>query len=224
MMFFQNGTGVPGIVLASGSRYRRELLERLRIPFLVVQPGIDETPLPSEAPSDTAKRLAEDKALFVARSHPGALVIGSDQVATLDGSQLGKPGNHDNALGQLRMLRGRTALFHTALCLVDTRASLTDALRLQSATVTVEVRFRDLPDDALDAYLRLEQPYDCAGSAKAEGLGIALVESIHSDDPTALIGLPLTRLVTMLQKVGYPLFRHTQDGSVQPGHVQRAGH
>lgn len=192
----------PRLILASSSRYRRELLERLRIPFEVVVPALDETPLPGETPDVTALRLAQAKARAVAAGldTADALVIGSDQVATYDGLQIGKPGTHDKALAQLQAMRGRDVLFHSALCLFDSRSGAA-----QTRDVVTRVRFRNLPDAALDAYLRAETPYDVAGSAKAEGLGIALLEAIHSDDPTALIGLPLIALSQMLLAAGYPL-------------------
>lgn len=189
------------LVLGSSSRYRRELLERLRIPFEVASPDIDETPLAGEAPQETALRLSRLKAGAVAQRHPGALVIGSDQVATLDGAQIGKPGTHDKALAQLRLMRGRTVVFHSALCLFDSRDG-----RAQTADVQTRATFRDLPDSELEAYLHLERPYDVAGSAKSEGLGIALLSRVESDDPTALVGLPLIALTTMLRQAGYPLF------------------
>ncbi|MFL9945673.1 Maf-like protein [Paraburkholderia agricolaris] len=193
----------PRLILASSSPYRRELLERLRIPFDVVVPAIDETPLAGESPEVTALRLAEAKARAVAKglgAGETALVIGSDQVATYDGLQIGKPGTHDKALAQLQAMRGREVLFHSALCLLDSRSGVA-----QAADVITRVQFRDLPDAALNAYLRAETPYDVAGSAKSEGLGIALLEAIHSDDPTALVGLPLIALSRMLLAVGYPL-------------------
>ncbi|MBB5459171.1 septum formation protein [Paraburkholderia sp. Clong3] len=193
----------PRLILASSSRYRRELLERLRVPFDVVVPAIDETPLAAETPEATALRLAEAKARAVAQglaADEHALVIGSDQVATYDGLQIGKPGTHDRALAQLQAMRGRDVLFHSALCLFD---SATDSA--QTIDVITRVRFRDLPDAALDAYLHAETPYDVAGSAKSEGLGIALLEAIHSDDPTALVGLPLIALSHMLLAANYPL-------------------
>ncbi|MBB5443346.1 MULTISPECIES: Maf-like protein [unclassified Paraburkholderia] len=194
----------PRLILASSSRYRRELLERLRVPFDVVVPAIDETPLAAETPEATALRLAEAKARAVAQGFAAdehALVIGSDQVATYDGLQIGKPGTHDRALAQLQAMRGRDVLFHSALCLFD---SATDSA--QTIDVITRVRFRDLPDAALDAYLHAEKPYDVAGSAKSEGLGIALLQAIHSDDPTALVGLPLIALSHMLLAANYPLF------------------
>jgi septum formation protein len=193
----------PRLILASSSRYRRELLERLRVPFDVVVPAIDENPLAGETPEITALRLAEAKARAVAQglaTDKRALVIGSDQVATYDGLQIGKPGTHDRALAQLQAMRGRDVLFHSALCLLD---SATDSAK--TIDVITRVRFRDLPDAALDAYLRAETPYDVAGSAKSEGLGIALLEAIHSDDPTALVGLPLIALSQMLLAANYPL-------------------
>jgi len=197
----------PRLILASSSAYRRELLSRLQLPFEAIAPHIDETPFPGEAPQDTALRLARAKAEAIARAHPGALVIGSDQVATLDGAQIGKPGDHARALAQLQTMRGREVVFHTALCLWDGRVA-DPALAAQVENVQVFVRFRDLPDAELDAYLRIEQPYDCAGSAKNEGLGIALLEHIGSSDPTALTGLPLIALTGMLRRAGVSFFRH----------------
>lgn len=194
----------PRLILASSSPYRRELLERLRIPFDVIVPAVDEAPLAGETPEATALRLAEAKARAVAANLAGdarALVIGSDQVATYDGLQIGKPGTHENALAQLRAMRGREVRFHSALCLFDSGTAAA-----QTVDVITRVRFRDLPDADLDAYLRAETPYDVAGSAKSEGLGIALLEAIESDDPTALVGLPLIALTRMLLAAGYPLF------------------
>jgi septum formation protein len=189
------------LILASSSRYRRALLERLRVPFDVAAPALDETPLPGEAPAATALRLAQAKARAVGNSAGDALVIGSDQVATFDGRQIGKPGDHAHALAQLQSMRGREVEFHSALCLYDSRDDT-----VQCADIVTRVRFRDLPDSELDAYLRAETPYDVAGSAKSEGLGIALLDAIHSDDPTALIGLPLIALTGMLRRAGFPLF------------------
>jgi septum formation protein len=201
----------PRLILASSSAYRRELLGRLQLPFEAIAPDIDETPLPGEAPEATALRLARDKAAAVARAHPGALVIGSDQVATLDGAQIGKPGDHARALAQLQTMRGRRVVFHTALCLWDGRLPPEVAAQVaQLDNVQVFVSFRDLPDAELDAYLRIEQPYDCAGSAKNEGLGIALLERIDSSDPTALTGLPLIALTGMLRRAGMPFFNIKQ--------------
>ncbi|SDQ73895.1 septum formation protein [Paraburkholderia fungorum] len=193
----------PRLILASSSPYRRELLERLRAPFDVVVPAIDETPHAGETPEVTALRLAEAKARKVASElgkNESALVIGSDQVATYDGPQIGKPGTHEKALAQLQAMRGREVLFHSALCLFDSAAGT-----VQTADVITRVQFRNLPDAALEAYLRAETPYDVAGSAKSEGLGIALLEAIHSDDPTALVGLPLITLSSMLLAAGYPI-------------------
>lgn len=185
------------LILGSSSIYRRELLERLLLPFSVVSPEVDETPLPGETPPDTALRLARSKARKVAAQHPTALVIGCDQVATLDGLQIGKPLTHDNAVRQLQMMRGRSVVFHSALCLLDAGSG-----RMQADVVATEVIFRELSDDQIERYLLKEQPYHCAGSAKSEGLGIALIQAMRGDDPNALIGLPLIRLVTMLQKEG----------------------
>ena len=193
------------LILASSSAYRRELLARLGLPFEAIAPDIDETPLPGESPQATALRLAAAKARAVAAAHPGALVIGSDQVATLDELQIGKPGDHAPALAQLQLMRGREVVFHTALCLWDGRVA-DPAQAAQIENVQVQVRFRDLPDAEFDAYLRIEQPYDCAGSAKNEGLGIALLESIVSTDPTALTGLPLIALTGMLRRAGVRFF------------------
>ncbi len=194
----------PRLILASSSRYRRSLLERLRVPFDVVSPDIDETPLPGESPSATALRLAAAKARAVAASADaphGVLVIGSDQVATFDGRQIGKPGTHARALEQLVAMQGREVEFHSALSLFDSRTGTT-----QSEDIVTRVRFRTLPEAELDAYLHAETPYDVAGSAKSEGLGIALLDAIDSDDPTALVGLPLIALTRMLRAAGYPLF------------------
>lgn len=193
------------LILGSGSRYRAELLARLGLPFEKMAPDIDETPSPGEAPEATAMRLAAEKARAVAAQAPNALIIGSDQVATLDGAQIGKPGSHDIALKQLQMMRGRRVTFHTALCLHDGRQSEPDRV-VQLENVQTFVTFRDLPDAELDAYLRIEQPYDCAGSAKNEGLGIVLIEKIESTDPTALTGLPLIALTTMLRRAGVLFF------------------
>ncbi|SCC92690.1 hypothetical protein THIX_20740 [Thiomonas sp. X19] len=189
------------LVLASTSAYRRALLERLRLPFTVQSPQTDETPLLGEAPLALALRLAEAKARAVASAAPGSWVIGSDQVCTCEGRILGKPGHHAAAVGQLQMLRGRNSVFHTALALVAPDGSA------QVREVPTTVRVRALTDAQIEAYLLAEQPYDCAGSAKSEALGIALMESIHSDDPTALVGLPLIALCDMLLSSGYPLLR-----------------
>lgn len=184
------------LILASTSRYRRELLERLRLPFDVEPPDVDET-LPGEQPSTLARRLARAKAAEVAARFPGAIVIGSDQVADLDGLPLGKPGTRERAIEQLSAMRGRTVRFHTAVA-VRCVAKAVDTNEL----ATVTVRFRDLGDAEIGRYLDLEQPYDCAGSAKAEALGITLLSAIESDDPTALIGLPLIRTCALLREAG----------------------
>ncbi|MEY4468045.1 MAG: septum formation protein Maf [Pseudomonadota bacterium] len=194
---------VPRLILASGSAYRKELLSRLQLPFDVMSPDIDETPHKNETPSETALRLAEAKAKAVAKLAGASLIIGSDQVATLDHEQIGKPGDHARALVQLKKMRGREVIFHTALCLVDNRSASTLPLQIDSVATTV--KFRDLPDAELDAYLLIEKPYDCAGSAKNEGLGIALIDHIRSDDPTALTGLPLIALTRMLRAAGVRL-------------------
>ena len=191
---------IPQLILGSTSRYRRELLERLCIPFQVAAPDVDETPLPQEAPRKLAERLALSKAKAVADKYPQAVVIGSDQVADLDGQSLGKPGTHEKAVLQLRLMRGQTVVFQTAVAVVC-RASGFE----QTSLAAVRVRFRDLTDDEIENYLQLERPYDCAGSAKSEGLGIALLASIESDDPTALIGLPLIRTCQMLRAAGVEL-------------------
>ncbi len=194
-------TALPrSVVLGSTSRYRRELMERLRVPFSVAAPHVDETPLPGEAPKALALRLALAKAKAVAALHPEAVVIGSDQVADLAGQPLGKPGEHERAVAQLRQMRGQTVIFQTALAVV---CLATGFEKVDLAEVRVV--FRDLSDDEIEAYLRAEQPYDCAGSAKSEGLGIALLESIDNDDPTALIGLPLIRTARLLRQAGVKL-------------------
>ncbi len=189
--------GTPTLVLGSTSRYRRELLQRLRLPFETATPQVDESPRPGEAPAALAQRLALAKASEVAARFPQAIVIGSDQVAELDGAALGKPGTHARAVAQLRRMRGRSVVFHTAVAVV--RPAIGYA-QVQVAPVTVRVR--NLGDGEIEHYLRLEQPYDCAGSAKCETLGIALLDAIDSDDPTALIGLPLIRTCALLRAAG----------------------
>ncbi|MBU3607672.1 Maf family nucleotide pyrophosphatase [Polynucleobacter nymphae] len=191
-----NSSKNPPLILASTSVYRRELLERLRIPFEVVSPKVDETPLNGESTLELALRLAKAKAIAVSKDHPNAWVIGSDQVADLCGAAIGKPGNFERALAQLQLMRGQKVTFHTALCLMkgDTQTTL---------NVPTEVTFRKLSDESLESYLLAEEPYDCAGSAKSEGLGISLLESIKSDDPTALIGLPLIALTGLLRDAGF---------------------
>lgn len=185
------------LILASTSIYRRELLARLHLPFEVSAPEVDEAPLAGESPAATAARLALAKALAVAQRFPDAIVIGSDQVADLGGQALGKPGTRERAVEQLQRMSGRDVVFHTAVAVVR----LQSAFRAQDLA-PVHVRFRVLDDATIADYLALEQPYDCAGSAKAEGLGIALLDAIDSDDPTALIGLPLIRTSRMLRAAG----------------------
>ena len=184
-------------MLASTSPYRRDLLARLRLRFEVRAPAVDEAALPGEAARETALRLAQAKARAVAPGCPAALIIGCDQVAVLDGVSLGKPGNHASAVAQLKAMRGRNVLFHTALALFNARTGA-----LQTAEVPTTVRFRQYGDAEIERYLEAERPYDCAGSARIEGLGIVLVESVHSSDPTALIGLPLMQLAAMLRNEG----------------------
>ena len=188
------------VVLGSTSRYRKELLERLRIPFEVTPPQVDETPLTGESPRNLALRLALAKARAVAAMHPESVVIGSDQVADLAGQPLGKPGEHARAVQQLRQMRGQTVVFQTALAVVCL-ASGFEKVDLAE----VKVVFRDLSDEEIESYLQAEKPYDCAGSAKSEGLGIALLESIDNDDPTALVGLPLIRTARLLRQAGVKL-------------------
>ena len=185
------------LVLASTSRYRKMLLERLRIAFVAVAPDTDESPLPDEAPAATAFRLAEAKAKSVAARHQDALIIGSDQVADCAGRAVGKPETHEGAVRQLTELSGQTVVFHTGLCLLDAASG-----RSQTALVDVRSTYRFLSADDIEAYLARERPYDCTGSVRSESLGISLFESIESDDPTALIGRPLIRLTTMLRDAG----------------------
>ncbi|MDP2818810.1 MAG: Maf family nucleotide pyrophosphatase [Polaromonas sp.] len=194
------GTNARPVILGSSSRYRQELLARLAIPFDVVSPEVDETPLPGEAPAELALRLALAKARAVAANFPQAVVIGSDQVADLNGLPLGKPGNHERAVAQLRQMRGQAVIFQTAVAVVCAESGFE-----QVELAAVKVAFRELSDDEIETYLRIEQPYDCAGSAKSEGLGIALLESIESDDPTALVGLPLIRTCRMMRAAGITL-------------------
>jgi septum formation protein len=188
------------IVLGSSSPYRRELLSRLKVEFDVDLPEVDETPRPGETPRDIALRLALEKARAVAVRHPDAAVIGSDQVADLDGVPLGKPGTHERAVEQLRRMRGRVVLFHTAVAVVCKSGGFEKV-----DLAPVRVTFRDLSEAEIEAYLRAEKPYDCAGSARSEGLGIALLEAIDSDDPSALVGLPLIRTCRMLRAAGVRL-------------------
>lgn len=188
------------LVLGSTSAYRRELLQRLRVPFAVAAPDVDETPQPTEAPLALACRLALAKAQAVAAQHPDCVVIGSDQVADLDGEPLGKPGTHERAVAQLQKMRGKTVVFQTAVAVVCLASDFQ-----QEDVAQVRVVFRDLSDTEIENYLRAETPYDCAGSAKSEGLGIALLESIDNDDPSALVGLPLIRTSRMLRAAGIAL-------------------
>jgi septum formation protein len=188
------------LILGSTSRYRKELLARLSIPFQVEAPEVDETPQAQEAPKDLALRLALAKARAVANKYPDAVVIGSDQVADLEGEPLGKPGNHTNAVKQLKRMRGKTVIFQTALSVVCVATGFE-----QTDLAAVKVTFRDLTDAEIESYLKAEEPYDCAGSAKSEGLGIALLAAIDNDDPTALIGLPLIRTCHMLRAAGVKL-------------------
>lgn len=187
-------------MLGSTSRYRHELLSRLRLPFAVVAPDVDETPLPGEAPRALALRLALAKARAVAAQHPGAVVIGADQVADLNGQPLGKPGNHERATAQLRAMRGQTVVFQTAVAVVCQDSGF-EAAEL----APVEVRFRDYDDAEIETYLRAETPYDCAGSAKSEGLGIVMLDAMASDDATALVGLPLIKTCALLRAAGLNL-------------------
>lgn len=188
---------MPTLVLASSSPYRRELLARLRMPFDVMAPDVDETPLAKEAPQETALRLAQLKARTVADKFPDALIIGSDQVALLGEQQIGKPHTFENAKKQLQAASGRSMVFHTALCLYNSRSG-----NMQTRVVPIAIQFRTLSDAVIERYLAAEQPYNCAGSAKSEGLGIALIERFEGEDPNALVGLPLIALVDMLHQEG----------------------
>lgn len=190
-------SAMPSLVLASSSSYRKALLARLGLPYRALAPDIDERALPDEAPVDTAMRLAQAKARKIAAAQSRALIIGSDQVAVLESRAVGKPGDHAAAALQLRAMSGKTVIFHTALCLLN---AATNTVQLTSVPTTV--RFRKLDAAQIERYLQRDQPYDCAGSAKIEALGIALVEQLESDDPTALVGLPLIALVSMLAREG----------------------
>ena len=185
------------LILASSSEYRRQLLQKLLIPFNSISPNVDESALAGEKPQETALRLAQEKAKKIGNEYPHALVIGCDQVATLDGEQLGKPLNHNNATKQLQKMRGREVVFHSALCLYNAATG-----NMQAVVVPYLVKFRQLSDEQIESYLTKEQPYHCAGSAKSEGLGIALIERMLGEDPNARIGLPLIKLVTMLHNEG----------------------
>lgn len=199
-------TTTPSLILGSTSRYRRELLARLRIPFESAAPSTDETPRPGEEPASLAQRLALAKARDVAARFPDCIVIGSDQVADLEGEPIGKPGSHENAVAQLRRMRGRSVVFQTALAVVRPAIGY-EAVSL----VPVTVRFRSLSDHEIERYLRLEQPYDCTGSAKSETMGIALLEAIESADPTALVGLPLIRTCALLREAGFDPIAHAME-------------
>ncbi|NBW50491.1 MAG: septum formation inhibitor Maf [Betaproteobacteria bacterium] len=188
------------LVLGSTSIYRRELLERIRLPFSVAAPHVDETPQPGETPVALARRLALAKARAVAEVHPDCIVIGSDQVADLHGQPLGKPGTHERAIAQLQAMRGQTVIFQTAVAVVCLASGF-----VQEDMAAVKVQFRDLSDTEIEHYLQAEKPYDCAGSAKSEGLGISLLDAIDNDDPTALVGLPLIRTCRMLRAAGLDL-------------------
>jgi septum formation protein len=190
------------LVLGSTSIYRRELLERIRLPFSVAAPHVDETPQPGETPVALARRLALAKARAVAQVHPDCIVIGSDQVADLHGQPLGKPGTHERAIAQLQAMRGQTVIFQTAVAVVCLATGF-----VQEDLAAVKVQFRDLSDTEIEHYLQAEKPYDCAGSAKSEGLGISLLDAIDNDDPTALVGLPLIRTCRMLRAAGLDLLR-----------------
>jgi len=185
------------LVLASTSPFRRELLARLGLPFAVSAPAIDEKALPGEDATGLVARLAEQKARAVAPLWPTALIIGSDQVAVLDGDIIGKPGDHPRAVAQLRRASGQAVTFYTGLCLLDSRSG-----QYQLAVEPFRVIFRTLTSEMIEAYLHREQPYQCAGSFKSEGLGIALFERLEGDDPTSLVGLPLIRLTRMLEAAG----------------------
>ena len=187
----------PQLVLASTSPFRRDLLSRLGIPFTTANPQVDESSLPGESPEDLALRLSEAKARSIAPLYPEALIIGSDQVAILEGQIFGKPGTHDKAVRQLQTMRGKTVNFFTGLCLFDAKAE-----RTQVRGVSTLVTLRHLSDTEIESYLRKEQPYNCAGSAKSEGLGIAIIRRMQGDDPNALIGLPLISLCDLLAEAG----------------------
>jgi len=185
------------LILASTSVYRRELLERLQLPFQIATPEVDESPLPDETAKQTSWRLSRDKALAIAPHSPDALIIGSDQIALLDAQQIGKPLTHENAVRQLRVMRGKTVTFYTALTLLNARSG-----EMQTEVAENHVSFREFSDGEIESYLHKEQPYHCAGSAKSEGLGIALISKMEGSDPNALVGLPLILLINMLKKQG----------------------
>ena len=188
------------LVLASTSPYRKELLARLCVDFTTAAPNVDETPRPGETADATSLRLAIAKARVLADQFPDSLIIGSDQVALLNGEQLGKPGTHERAVAQLKAMRGQALVFHTALCLYNTATGST-----QTAIDETRVVMREYSDEEIEAYLQREKPYNCAGSAKTEGLGVAMIARIENNDPTAIIGLPLIELVTMLNNEGFAI-------------------
>ncbi len=190
----------PPLILASSSVYRKELLERLHIPFICISPKIDESQLAQESTDELIERLSRQKAAAIAQNHPNAWIIASDQVADFNGHAIGKPGTHEKALAQLKMMQGKTVVFKTGLCLMHIQTDRSIYL-----SIPTEVSFHDLDDATLENYLHTEQPYDCAGSAKSEGLGISLLSKIKSDDPTALIGLPLIALSGLLRSIGYSM-------------------
>ena len=190
---------MTALILASSSRYRRELLDRLGLPYEAISPDIDESPLSGETPRQTAFRLAEEKARAVQAAHPGAIVIGSDQVADLKGEKLGKPHTRERSIEQLTAMQGETVHFYTALCVLSA-----DGTAYKEESVTT-VRMRPLSRETIESYVDREKPFDCAGSAKIEKLGIALMESVTSDDPTSLIGLPLMKVTTLLARAGLPV-------------------
>lgn len=204
----------PTLVLGSTSRYRRELLQRLGVPFELTSPDVDETPQPGETPAALAPRLALAKARAVAKLHPKAVVIGSDQIADLHGQPIGKPGTHERAVAQLRAMSGQALVFHTALAVVRPATGFERVV-----DVPVRVKFRVLSDAEIETYLRAEQPYDCAGSAKSEGLGVTLLHAIESDDPTALIGLPLIQTCELLREAGWDPLSVLAQVRAQAGHV-----
>ncbi|MDX1810910.1 MAG: Maf family nucleotide pyrophosphatase [Gammaproteobacteria bacterium] len=188
------------IILASSSVYRKELLGRLHIPFETASPDVDETQLTGETPSELVRRLSLIKAQAIAASNPDAIIIGSDQVASCEGTILGKPGNYDNAVKQLKMVSGKTVIFHTGLSVLDANAK-----SVQTEEEQIHVEFKTLSEECIKSYLEKEPAFNCAGSFKSEGLGIALTQRISENDPTALIGLPLIKLTQMLENIRYPV-------------------
>ena len=193
------------LVLGSSSPYRKELLERLGLPFLTDRPDVDESPRPGESPEEIVRRLSQEKALAVSVRYPDALVIGCDQVAAVEGRIVGKPGNHEAALKQLKEVSGKTITLYTGLSLLNSKTG-----NLQADVVPFSVTFRILTGETIEEYLRREKPYDCTGSVRVEGLGIALLERLEGDDPNALIGLPLIRLITMLKEEGLSVIRESE--------------